>query len=81
MRYTWRKGNPYNGMARMPDTYRLQFGGEELAIAQRIGRFGDEWFWYGDGVNTCRTPKPLEEVKIDAVEHFRQKVATDTALR
>lgn len=70
-RYSWKRGKDYDGLARRAKTYALRYDGKELATAQESGRGSDLWFWYGDNVNTSHDPKPLAEVKADALAHFR----------
>lgn len=72
-RYTWRKDKKYDGLLRHVDAYTLRYNGEELAKAQVSSRGSDLWFWYGDDINTSREPKPLAEVKAEAVAHFKAK--------
>jgi hypothetical protein len=60
----------FNGPYR-PRTYKLNYGGVALATAQETR--GDLWFWYGDGVNTASRPDSLENVKAEAIAHFRGK--------
>ena len=68
VRLTWRKGKRREGMMRLPETYALHRGDEELAICQRL-QSGD-WFWYGGGMNTADVPTDLETAKRDAKAHI-----------
>lgn len=70
---SWRKEKEYDGLARYMPSYILRYDGVELAHAQQASRGVDLWFWYGDTVNTAMNPKPLAEVKAEAIAFFKKK--------
>lgn len=69
-RFSWRKGKSYDGLRRLSATYELRNGGKQLATAQQNSNDA-LWFWYGGGNNTAHRPDTLENVKADAVAHFK----------
>lgn len=70
-RFSWKRGKAYCGRMRMPNTYELRFGGAHLATAQESSE--QNWFWYGDGINTAHRMDTLENVKSEALAHFKNK--------
>ena len=74
-RFSWARGKSYDGRRRMPNTYRLRYGGQILAVAQEANAGG--WFWYGDSINTAHNTDTLDNVKAAAVKHFKAKQARD----
>jgi hypothetical protein len=71
-RFSWRKEAPtsrYHGQ----HLFSLRYGGAVVAYAQGGG---DSWFWYSFGrdipnINTAGNPRPLAEVKAEAVKTIR----------
>jgi hypothetical protein len=61
-RLTWKKRNE----RWQSKAYDLNFNGERLAVVQELGRFTNQWFWYGMGENTCHNPVDLETAKSEA---------------
>jgi hypothetical protein len=75
-RFSFRKGKLYSGMARLPPSYEFRYGGEKLATIQCHNRFEleNEWFWYGDGVNTASERLSLSDCKNLVLMHFKTKL-------
>lgn len=69
-RMSWKRSTSDRRAA--PETYELRCGGVKLAIAQRDEKTG-LWFWYGDGRNTANCMRHFNEVRAEAMAHFREK--------
>lgn len=71
-RFSFRRGPDYSGLRRLPATYELRHSGKQLATIQQDKR-SDLWFWYGDKQNTSHRQDTLENVKAEALAHFKAK--------
>lgn len=73
-RVTFRKGKHYSGQMRLPNTYHVMRGGEEIAVIQQLGNDDSRWFWYCKGVNTCQNAATLSQCQAEVKDYFANRL-------
>jgi hypothetical protein len=77
-RFSWRR-EARTGRYHGQDVFSLRHGGKVVAYAQGGG---DSWFWYSMGlglsINTAHDPKPLADVKAEALQTMRAALTQPT---